>query len=179
MRWQRACRAAVVIVCGWLALGVARAGECHSAEPLSLKSLARLSCPELEQLYRHAEPKPIPGGFARGRPIYCADKPLAGLRSALTGLVWRGKVLDAADQSLVNQWLGLRAIKARLYFGPSWLDGKPALIMDYCGTSHVWADVRDEVREVAPGLFLGAMFRRDPCGPKFQMFFALEAPACP
>ena len=62
--------------------------------------------------------------------------------------------------------------------GPSWLDGKPSLIMDYCGTSHVWRDVRDEVREVAPGLFVGVMFRRDPCGPKFEMFFVLEAASC-
>jgi hypothetical protein len=47
--------------------------------------------------------------------------------------------------------------------------------MDYHETSRVWVDVRDEVREVAPGLYLGRMYRRKPCGPEFQFFFALEA----
>ena len=59
--------------------------------------------------------------------------------------------------------------------GPSCLDGKPSIVMDYGETSLVWADVRDEVREVAPGLYLGRMYRLKPCGPEFQMFFALQA----
>jgi hypothetical protein len=50
--------------------------------------------------------------------------------------------------------------------------------MDYSGTSRVWRDVRDEVREVSPGLYLGRMYRRTDCGPRFEMFFALEA-TCP
>jgi hypothetical protein len=49
--------------------------------------------------------------------------------------------------------------------------------MDYGATSRVWADVRDEVREVAPGLYLGAMFRRRDPQPQFKMFFALQCPA--
>ena len=76
--------------------------------------------------------------------------------------------------TLVNQWCGFRAIKARVYYGPSWLDGQTSIIMDYQETSKVWADVRDEVREVAPGLYLGLMYHRKPCEPQFKLYFALE-----
>ncbi len=47
--------------------------------------------------------------------------------------------------------------------------------MDYQGSSLIWNDVRDELREVAPGLYLGAMYLRRSTGPKFKMWFALEA----
>jgi hypothetical protein len=170
-----------VVAWGWLALGTAGAGcDCPApAVPLCLEQLARLSWPELEQLYRQAEARPIPAGYARGRAIYCSDSRLAGPRGAVTGLLWHGKLFDGCDCTLVNQWLGFRAVKARVYFGTSWLDGKPALVMDYRGTSRlVWTNVRDELREVAPGLFLGAMYRCKKGEPRFQMFFVLQAP-CP
>jgi hypothetical protein len=77
---------------------------------------------------------------------------------------------------MINQWRGVRAIRARVYEGESWLDGKPATYLDYHGTSRVWDDVHDEIREVCPGVWLGVMYHRDcPC-PKFGTFFALEAP---
>ena len=98
----------------------------------------------------------------------------AALRSRLTDALWHGKVFDCEGGSLVNQWSGVRAIRARVCYGPSWVDGKTSIVMDYSQTSHVWADVRDEVREVAPGLYLGRMYRRKDCGPEFQMFFALQ-----
>jgi hypothetical protein len=144
---------------------------------LSLDCLARLSWPELECLYRQAEPGTIPEGFTPGRAIYCPDDRLSGIRSKVTGALWHGKVFDGCDGTLVNQWLGFRAIKAQVYCGPSCLDGRPSIIMDYSAPSHVWRDVRDEVREVAPGLYLGRMYRRKACGMEFQFFFALEA--CP
>ena len=130
--------------------------------------------PELERLYRQSDAGTVPRGYAAGRAIYCPCGRLAGVRSRLTGAVWRGKVFDAAGDGLVNQWCGFRAVRARVYYGPSWLDGNPSIIMDYGGTSWVWADVRDEVREVAPGLFLGRMYRRKAGVPEFQTFFALQ-----
>jgi hypothetical protein len=64
-------------------------------------------------------------------------------------------VFDDAGVGLVNQWLGVRAVRASVGYGPSWLDGGPSIVVDYAATSRVWRDVRDEVREVAPGLYLG------------------------
>jgi hypothetical protein len=137
-----------------------------------------MTCCELELLYRQAEPGRLLDGYAPGEAIYCEGTPLAGLRSRATRLLWRGKHIEGAGCMLVNQWCGFRAIRARIYCGTSWLDGNPALIMDYRGTSRVWADVRDEVREVAPGLFLGIMFREDAPQPKRKMFFVLQSSSC-
>jgi hypothetical protein len=142
--------------------------------PSSLEQLAQLSWPELERLYRDSAPGAIPAGYARGLALYDPGAPLARARSRASRLLWHGKHFSAADGTLVNQWCGFRAIRAEVSYGPSWLDGAPAVVMDYGGTSRVWSDVRDEVREVAPGLYLGAMFlRRDP-RPSLKLFFALD-----
>jgi hypothetical protein len=145
------------------------------APTLCPERLAGMSWPELEALYRQAEAGAIPQGYARGLAVYCPDDKLAGVRSRMSRAVWHGKVFDPCDGTLVNQWCGFRAVKARVSYGPSCLDGRPSIIMDYRGMSHVWADVRDEVREVAPGLYLGRMYRRRPCGPEFKLYFILEA----
>jgi hypothetical protein len=146
---------------------------------LMLDDLARMSPGDLEQLYRQSGVGGIPAGYARGRPIYDPDAAFAGLRSRATRALWHGKHFDAAGGTLVNQWCGFRAIRARVGYGTSWLDGGPAIVMDYGGTSHVWADVRDEMREVSPGLFLGVMYLRRPTQPRLKMYFALElSPGC-
>jgi hypothetical protein len=92
-------------------------------------------------------------------------------------MLWHGKVFCAADCTLINQWCGMKAIRAKVFYGPSWLDGKPSIIMDYSGTSRSWAEVRDEVREVSPGLYLGVMYLRKCPRPEQKMYFVLEGPA--
>ena len=37
---------------------------------------------------------------------------------------------------------------------------------------------RDEMREVAPGLYLGAMYRRGCAQPAFKLFFILQVGCC-
>src|SRR2546421_327244 len=64
-----------------------------------------------------------------------------------------------------------------VYHDTSWYDGRPALILDYADTSLVYKKYRDEIREVAPGLYLGLMYKRRCPQPKFKMYFALQA--CP
>lgn len=161
----------------WVFLTVG-ATHAHDGSPPCLEQLARMSWPELEALYRQAGPGTIPTGYLRGRAIYCPAQKHVKLRSALTHLLWHGKEFSPDACSLVNQWLGVRAIRARVYPGPSWLDGNPSIVLDYEGTSRVWADVRDEIREVAPGLYLGAMFLRRCPQPQFKMFFVLEVEGC-
>jgi hypothetical protein len=165
-----------MLLVAWLPAGRTAAGEA-APQVLSLDALAHMSWPELEALYRGSPAGCIPRGFARGRALYCPEGRLSGVRSAASKALWRGKVFDDDGESLVNQWRGVRAIRAAVCYGPSWLDGGPSIVMDYHGTSRVWSDVRDEVREVAPGIYLGRMYRRTDCGPQFQLFFALEI--CP
>jgi hypothetical protein len=165
------------LVCCVPSLSGVRAEDVVVSAPLTLAALTRMCPEELEQLYHAAPPGKVVAGFARGKPIYPPSTRHAGFRSKLTGLVWRGKVFDACDGTLINQWLGYKAIVARVYYGESWFDGQPSIIMDYSDTSRVWADVRDEIREVAPGLFLGLMYVRQCEGHKFRMYFVLET--CP
>lgn len=143
-------------------------------EPLTFEQLACMNWQQLGELYRRLEPGAAPNGFARGKAIYCPSHPLAHVRSKMTDRVWMGKHFCAADGTLVNQWKHVQAIRANVFLGPSWIDGKPAWVLDYRGVSHVWNDVRDEMRQVSPGIYIGAMFRDRCPGPRQQVFFVLE-----
>jgi hypothetical protein len=54
--------------------------------------------------------------------------------------------------------LDLQLIRATVYRAPSWLDGREAIVLDYSKTSFVAQKIRDEIREVAPGLYLGLVW---------------------
>jgi hypothetical protein len=53
---------------------------------------------------------------------------------------------------------GLKAIIASVYKGPSWLDGKECIVLDYSETSLVASHIRDEIRQIEPGLYLGKVY---------------------
>jgi hypothetical protein len=173
--WARGKQAAVsVLLCSFLSLSPALA-ETPPPPPLCMEQLAALSWCDLEQLYRHAVPGTIPSGYARGRAVYCPCAPLTPMRSKMSQALWHGKYFCPAEGMLINQWcLGAQAVRARLCVGDSWLDGKPSILMDYRGMAHVWKDVRDEIREVAPGLYLGLMYRCKNGQTRMKMFFVLE-----
>ena len=150
------------------------ASAAGAQEPLSLKRLAGMSYAELETRYRAAPPGELPPGNVRGRAIYPAG-PTAAVKNRTSRAIWKGK--DFSGDELVNRWAGgLKAVHAKVAYGESWLDGQPSIVMDYQGESRfVWHDVRDEIREVAPGVYLGVMFRREGRHPGMKMYFALEA----
>ncbi len=54
--------------------------------------------------------------------------------------------------------LGIPAIAADIYRAPSWFDGGPCIVLDYSKTSWVARMIRDEIREIGPGLFLGLVY---------------------
>jgi hypothetical protein len=170
------------IALSWCLLAVppAPAQALAAASPLCLEQLASLSWCELEQLYRQATPGTIPAGYFRGRGIYCPCDPMSPARSKVSQMLWHGKHICPDEGILINQWfLGMQAARARICYGESWLDGKPSIVMDYRGMSQIWGDVRDEMREVAPGLYLGLMYRCKSGGqPQRKIFFALQACSC-
>jgi hypothetical protein len=142
--------------------------------PCSFDALVRMNWPELEQLYRQSEAGTIPHGLTLGRAIYPSGQTLSGPRAAVSRMVWRGKFFKD-DCTMINQWRCCKATRARVYYGPSWLDCKPSIILDYQGMARfVWTDVRDEIREVAPGLYVGAMYHHK-SPEKYEVLFVLEA----
>jgi len=54
--------------------------------------------------------------------------------------------------------LGLKAIIARVYKGQSWLDGKDCIVLDYSETSLVASHIRDEIRMIESGFYLGKVY---------------------
>jgi hypothetical protein len=65
---------------------------------------------------------------------------------------------------------GLNAIIAKVYKGPSWLDSKECIVLDYSETSLVAGWIRDEIRQIGPGLYLGKVYG----GRKRLIDFALK-----
>lgn len=141
----------------------------------SLEQLVRMSPAELDRLYRQGAAVPLPVGQARGRTLFRPGTSLAVPLSRAAKVVWQGKVIHP-DSTAVNRFFGVKIIKGNLFVAESWLDGGPSLILDYSQTSIVYANYRDEIREVAPGLFLGLMYARTSPRPTLKMYFALQAP---
>jgi hypothetical protein len=148
-------------------------GAGHGRSPL-VNQLLRMSEPELLQLYRRGCVGPTPVGTVRGQPVVRPGTRLGPTLSRGARVIWQGKTFDPCDSSIVNKFFGLRMIRGAVSLGPSWLDGGPALIIDYSQTSHLYRNYRDEIRMVAPGVYLGLMYARtEPC-PSFKTFFILE-----
>ncbi len=140
----------------------------------TLEDLAGLSAAQLEGLYRQAGPGPVPAGKVRGLALYPDSRfPLA--RSRAARLAWQGKVFSPETGTAVNRFFGLRAVRGKVSDGPSWLDGAPSMILDYEGTSRIYGHYRDEIRRVAPGIYLGLMYDRTTSPPAFKMYFAFDA----
>jgi hypothetical protein len=53
---------------------------------------------------------------------------------------------------------GIQAIIAKVYKGPSWVDGKECVVLDYSETSLVAQRIRDEIRLIGPSRYLGVVF---------------------
>lgn len=172
-RWS--CVSAIVIACGVLTAHEARAQASSDPDAVTLDGLLRMSPAELDMTYCHGTSMTIPEGRIRGTALLAPGTRRARALSRGARLVWQGKVFEPGQTTAVNRFFGLRLIRAQIYQGPSWLDGQPSLVLDYGQTSRIYADYRDEIRQVAPGLFLGLMYDRTTVPPGIRMYFALEA----
>ncbi len=148
---------------------VASAGD----PPREMRDLVRMPKHELEALYLASPPAPAPSGFLPGRAITNPGSRFTVVNSRATRLAWQGKIFRD-DGTMINRVFGFgKVIPADVYHGESLIDGQPSLILDY-SASKLWPDVRDEIREVAPGLYLGVMYKgKDQMQQK--MFFTLDA----
>jgi hypothetical protein len=145
-----------------------------AAEPLSVASLRQMDEAQLQAVYRQGTVAGLPPGRMRGTPLPAPGTRRNAAMSTVGRLVWQGKVIDSSGTIAVNRFFGVQAIKGRLYQGQSWLDGGPALILDYADTSRLYADNRDEIRLIAPGLYLGLMHDRSTNPPTLTTYFVIE-----
>jgi hypothetical protein len=123
--------------------------------------LLAMSQAQLDELFRSSPAGDIPNGPANGTAIIAPDtRYSAAIAEIINHFGWQGKVFDAANGTLKNRILafGVEAIIAKVYKGPSWLDGKECIVLDYSQTSILAHRIRDEIRLVSPGFYLGKVY---------------------
>jgi hypothetical protein len=129
--------------------------------PLDAAQLLTMRQAELDDLFLKSPAGPIPDGPAKGTAIIAPDtvfsKEIAEIINVFT---WQGKTFDAQRGVLTNKVsiLGFNAIVAEVYKGPSWLDQKECIVLDYSKTSMVAHWIRDEIRQIGPNFYLGVVY---------------------
>jgi hypothetical protein len=169
-----------------------KADRTSAAPRVTLDDLARLRSDELEALYRNGT---VPGSLAAldGEP-HCR---MLAIRKVPSGRVfdgiarfsasrifpWGGKAFQsqsAAGGTGINR---VRLEKERRWFPfetrvePSAIDGAPCILLDYDKPENPLPirRIRDELREVSPGLFLGpAMLDTKRGAPVLVLWFACD-----
>ena len=125
------------------------------------QDLLSLSQAELDELYLNSPLGEIPTGDTRGTAILM-PRGFGKIATPLIRLlIWQGKVFNPAQGDLKNKVspFGFKSIRAMVYVGESWkVKGQKAIVIDYSKTSFVAQKIRDEIRQVAPGLYLGKVF---------------------
>ena len=123
--------------------------------------LLEMTQPQLDDLFRASPAGPIPNGQAKGTAIIAPGTRYSESIAEVINLFgWQGKVFDAQKGLLKNSitLFHVQAIVARVYKGDSWLDGKECIVLDYSDTSVVAHYVRDEIRQIGPGFYLGKVY---------------------
>jgi hypothetical protein len=139
---------------------------------LTPRDLQQLDCHQLDAIFSKGTACHSPIGLGRGRILLRVDGKMPRLRAKLQGLVWKGKFFSP-DGTFTNQWAGFRAIASHVAIGPSWYDGRPCVVLDYPPDAPIFGNARDELREIAPGVWLCRFYSVCPCG-KLDGYFVLE-----
>lgn len=145
-----------------------------SVTATDLRSMSR---GQLDELFRKSPAGPLPTGRSRGTalvfPGTLADRIVRGLIGLL---VWRGKTFRAGEQGIYLKNLitplSLELFRAEVYEDDSWFDGGRAIVLDYSKSSFLVRMIRDEIRSVGDGVYLGQVF----LGRTRVILFMLEFP---
>ena len=140
---------------------------------ITMTDLIKMPPTKLDEFYKNSPVGEIPDGQAKGTVIFIAEIPLEKvLSSVIRRLIWQGKVFDRDRGFLLNRItpFSLKLVKANVYRGESWLGDGESIILDYSKTSFVAQKVRDEIRKVTPGIYLGQAY----WGKTRVLCFALE-----
>jgi hypothetical protein len=145
-----------------------------------VEKLMQMRQQELDALFSSVPAGDIPDGAADGTAVIAPGTPFTPVISKLITLfAWQGKVFDSGKGVLRNRILpfGLNAIIAKVYKEKSWLDGAECIVLDYSDTSMVAQWIRDEIRAIAPGVYLGKVYWDDHRLIDFVLEFEPAAPA--
>jgi hypothetical protein len=145
---------------------------------LDASAMLAMSQAELDDLFRASPAGGIPVGEAHGKVLIAPGTEISQtIASFLHIFAWKGKVFDPQTGTLKNIILpmGEKAVIARVYKEASWFDGQECIVLDYSQTSLIAHWVRDEIRLVAPGTYLGIVFWEKAKLINFTLTFAVAA----
>src|ERR1700752_1681496 len=128
---------------------------------ITAAEMLKMSQAQLDDLFTQSSVGEIPKGEAKGTAIVAPGTTYTqDIENFVNHFAWQGKVFDPAKGVLRNKILpfGLNAIIARVYKGPSWLDNKECIVLDYSDTSIVAQWIRDEIRQIEPKFYLGKVY---------------------
>ncbi|MGF1582571.1 MAG: hypothetical protein ACFCD0_24875 [Gemmataceae bacterium] len=149
---------------------------CYPESELSMACMLNMSWCELDQLYQTGKVPQIPCGYCKGKVLIQRKRLFSEIETRIARSMWRGKHFDCCTGMAINQWPLRKALTSKFYYGCSMVDGRKTLFVDYTQTSFRWRNVKDEIREVAPGLLLGRYFVRTNGCWQQKLFFAMETP---
>lgn len=128
---------------------------------ITITNLKQMSQAELDELYGNSSSGGLPDGDSQGMALVLPGSIISKtLAPIIKLLAWKGKVFYRDQGFLFNKvsLFGFHLIKAQIYRGNSWIDGEDTIILDYSKTSFVAKKIRDEIREIAPGVYLGQAY---------------------
>jgi hypothetical protein len=131
---------------------------------------------KLDEIFRNSPAGEIPTGKTDGTAIVAPGSKMSDeIAWFVNHFTWKGKVFRPEKGDLINRIgpIEHELIVAKVYKGKSWFDEKECIVIDYSKTSLLAHSVRDEIREVAPGIYLGLVY----LGDKKLIHFALKFPA--
>ena len=162
------------------------------ATAITLEALASMTAAELEACYRAGKvpeslatldgpvvgrllalPKPVDHG-----PVAAAVRKLASWQ----GFPWRGQTFTSADAthgSGVNRFRVIgdhEWVRFETRIAPSAVDGQPCIVLDYDQDANPWPmrQLRDELREVGPDLYVGPALVTAGKTPRVVLHFAVQ-----
>ena len=127
----------------------------------TVEKLLDMTQEELDELFKASPAGDIPNGEAEGTAIIAPGTRYSDIIAKVVNTFgWQGKVFDAEKGYLKNRItvFGIEAIMAKVYKGASWLDGKECIVLDYSDTSFIASRIRDEIRLIGPGFYLGKVY---------------------
>jgi hypothetical protein len=145
--------------------------------PLDSRKLQRLSKEELDELFAKGSSGNLPEGEGTGTALLCPGTIWGRLFAWITRwFVWQGDVFRPAEGYVRSRLspFGFQAQSGNLFKDKSRLEDKESIVMDYRRGLPLPGGWRDEIREVAPGLFLGLMIFGQKRGPRFALSFQYQ-----
>jgi hypothetical protein len=124
-------------------------------------ALLELDQRALDELFAASPAGKIPVGKGRGIAMIANGTVFGTIcRYLISWFIWKGKLFRPQTSDLKNRLtpFGIPGIRAKVYVDNSWKSPGPAIILDYSKTSIVASFIRDEIREVGPGIYLGKVF---------------------